>query len=163
MNLIAAVDRGWGIGKGSGLLVSIPRDRKLFMTETMGKTVVMGRKTFESLPGKQPLYGRTNVVLSRDPSFSPKGVTVARSEEDALRILGGVPGSDIFICGGESIYRMFLRYCDTAHITALDYRYEADRFMPDLDRDPEWKLVLESEEETFFDVPYTFRKYVRII
>lgn len=162
MNLIAAADRNWAIGRGGDLLVRIPKDQKLFLQETLGRTVVMGRKTFESLPGRQPLYGRRNLVLSRDPAFRPKGVTVLNSLEDLLAELSGVPDEDIFVIGGESIYRLLLPYCRHAHITWLDYSYDGDRFLPDLERDPEWRLTEESEEETYFDLPFTFRHYVRV-
>ena len=72
MNLIAAVDKRWAIGNKGQLLVSIPGDQKLFRDETLGKVVVMGRKTLESLPGGRPLYGRTTIVLSRDKSYQVK-------------------------------------------------------------------------------------------
>ena len=90
MRMIALTDRKWAIGKGGDLLVRIPKDHQLFLQETLGCHVVMGRKTFESLPGKQPLYGRVNVVLSKDPSFSPKGVKVCRSMEEVLELLSDV-------------------------------------------------------------------------
>ena len=102
MRMIALTDRKWAIGKGGDLLVRIPKDHQLFLQETLGCHVVMGRKTFESLPGKQPLYGRVNVVLSEDPSFSPKGVAVCRSMEEALKLLSDVPGEKICVIGGES-------------------------------------------------------------
>ena len=73
MNMIVAVDKNWSIGKDGHLLVSIPADQKLFREETMGKVVVMGRKTLESLPGGQPLYGRTTIVLSRNLEYKVKG------------------------------------------------------------------------------------------
>ena len=162
MRMVALTDRKWAIGKGGDLLVRIPKDHQLFLQETLGCHVVMGRKTFESLPGKQPLYGRVNVVLSKDPSFSPKGVMICRSMEEALERLADVPRDRICVIGGESIYRLFLPYCSTADITAVDYVYDGDRFLPDLDRDPEWKLAAESEEETYFDLAFTFRRYKRI-
>ena len=73
MNLIAAVDKNWAIGLGGKLLVSIPEDQRLFREETIGKVVVMGRKTLESLPGGQPLHGRTTIVLTRNPDYQVKG------------------------------------------------------------------------------------------
>ncbi len=162
MRMIAAVDRNWAIGKGGDLLVRIPRDQQLFLQETLGCHVIMGRKTFESLPGRQPLYGRINMVLSEDPAFRPKGVMVVRSVEEALRALQGVPEEKICVIGGESIYRQFLPYCRTADITVIDYSYDGDRFLPDLEADPEWRLRQESEEETYFDLAFTFRQYQRI-
>lgn len=161
MRIIALTDRNWAIGKGGGLLVRIPKDQQLFLKETLGCHVVMGRKTFESLPGKQPLYGRINIVLSKDPGFSPRGVMVARGMEEVLEILRGVPEEKVCVIGGESIYRQFLPYCRVADITAVDYVYDGDRFFPDLEKDPEWKLTEESEEETYFNLAFTFRRYVR--
>lgn len=162
MNLIAAVDRNWGIGKGGRLLVSIPEDQRLFREETMGKVVVMGRKTLESLPGGRPLHGRTTIVLSRDPAFQVKGAVVCRSMEETLEKLKEYPSEHIFIAGGQEIYEEFLPYCDVAHITYIDYGYEADVNFPDLDRSEEWQLVLTGEEQTYFDLCYEFRMYRRI-
>ena len=82
MNLIAAVDRNWAIGKAGRELVNIPEDKKFFREETTGKVIVMGRKTFESLPGAMALAGRTNIVLSENPGFAPKNTIVCRSFEE---------------------------------------------------------------------------------
>ena len=160
--LLAAADRGWAIGKDGRMLVQIPKERQLFLQETRGGTVVMGRKTYDSLPGHQPLFARENVVLSADPCFSPKGVKVFRSFREALAYLRTLPAEKVFIAGGESIFRQFLPYCGRADITAVDYRYDGDRFLAALDRDPCWRLQAESEEETYFDLPFTFRRYIRI-
>lgn len=162
MNLIAAVDRNWAIGRGGKLLVSIPEDQKLFREETMGKVVVMGRKTLESLPGGQPLYERTTIVLTRNPEYHAKGAVVCHSTEEALEELKNYPSEDVFIAGGEEIYREFLPYCDIAHITSIDYAYEADTFFPNLDQDQDWKMLLAGEEQTYFDLCYEFRLYRRI-
>ncbi|HJA72524.1 MAG TPA: dihydrofolate reductase [Candidatus Lachnoclostridium stercoravium] len=161
MNIIVAADRKWAIGKQGGLLVSIPEDMRLFREETLGKVVVMGRKTLESLPGGQPLYGRTTIVLTRNPEYKVKGAIVCHSLEEALEKLKAYPSEDIFIAGGQSIYEQFLPYCDTAHVTYIDYSYEADTWFPDLDKDEDWKLALETEEETYFNLCYNFRMYKR--
>ena len=139
--LIAAADRGWAIGRNGRMLVQIPKERQLFLAETRGAAVVMGRKTFDALPGRQPLYDRENIVLSRDPGFAPRGVRVFRSFEEALAFLQTLPPEKVFIIGGESIFRQFLPWCGTADITAVDYRYDGDSFLPALDRDPSWKLL----------------------
>ena len=91
MNIIVAADRKWAIGKQGGLLVSIPEDMRLFREETLGKVVVMGRKTLESLPGGQPLYGRTTIVLTRNPEYKVKGAIVCHSLEEALEKLKAYP------------------------------------------------------------------------
>ena len=163
MNIIVAVDKKWGIGNKGKLLVSIPRDKKLFREETTGKVIIMGHNTLLSLPGAQPLAGRENIVLSRDKSLSIKGATVLNSVDACIDYLGknNIKDSDVFVIGGESVYNDFLPYCDIAHITYIDYEYEADRHFLNLDISNEWSLVLETEEETYFDIPYTFRLYKR--
>ena len=164
MNIIVAVDKKWGIGNKGKLLVSIPRDKKLFREETTGKVIIMGHNTLLSLPGSQPLAGRENIVLSRDSSLSIKGATVLNSVDACIDYLrkNNIKDSDVFVIGGESVYNDFLPYCDVAHITYIDYEYEADRHFLNLDISNEWSLVLETEEETYFDIPYTFRMYKRV-
>lgn len=163
MNIIVSVDKKWGIGNKGKLLVSIPRDKKLFREETTGKVIIMGHNTLLSLPGSQPLAGRENIVLSRDSSLSIKGATVLNSVDACIDYLkkNNIKDSDVFVIGGESVYNDFLPYCDIAHITYIDYEYEADRHFLNLDMSDEWGLVLETEEETYFDIPYTFRLYKR--
>lgn len=161
MNLIAAVDQNWGIGLKGELLVRIPNDHKHFREETTGKVVVLGRKTMETFPGGQPLKNRTNLVLSSDQSYQVKGALVVHSLEELLEELKQYPSGDIYIIGGESVYRQLLPYCDTAHITKIDHEYEADSYFPDLDKMQEWKVTEESEEQTYFDLEYTFVKYER--
>lgn len=162
MNIIAAVDKNWAIGKQGGLLVSIPDDMKLFREETLGKVVVMGRKTLESLPGGQPLYGRTNIVLTSDKNYKVKGAIICHSLKEALWELEKYPSEDVFIAGGQSIYEQFLPYCNIAHITWIDFTYEADTWMENLDKHPQWKMILESEEQTYFNLCYSFRMYKRV-
>lgn len=161
MNMIVAVDKHWAIGNKGQLLVSIPEDQKLFREETLGKVLVMGRKTLESLPGQQPLYGRTNIVMTRDPEYSVKGAKMCHSIEETLEQLKEYPDDQIFIIGGQSVYEAFLPYCNVVHVTWIDYEYNADTYFPDLEQDPEWELKLESDEQTYFDICYTFRMYVR--
>lgn len=161
MNLIAAVDRNWGIGKNGRLLVSIPEDQRLFREETLGKVVIMGRKTLESLPGGKPLYGRTTMVLSRTPGYEVKNALCFSGVDEVLSAVSSYRQEDVFVAGGEEIYEAFLPYCHTAHITYIDYIYEADTHFPNLDQDPQWELELETEEATYFNLCYCFRKYVR--
>lgn len=161
MNLIVAVDKNWAIGNRGQMLVSIPADQKLFREETMGKVIVMGRKTLESLPGGQPLYGRTNLVLTRDPDYKVKGALVCHSMEEALEALKGYRDQDIFVIGGQTVYEQFLPYCKVAHVTYIDYDYQADTYFPDLEKDENWVLAANSDEQTYFDLCYEFRLYVR--
>lgn len=161
MNLIVAVDRNWGIGYKGQLLVSIPNDHKMFRKETLNKVIVYGRKTLETFPLSQPLDRRTNIILSRNPDYQVRGAVVVHSIEELLKELEKYDSEDIYIIGGESIYRQMLPWCDTAHVTMIDYAYQADAFFPNLDRDPEWEITADSEEQTYFDIPYTFVRYSR--
>ena len=164
MNIIVSGDKKWGIGNKGKLLVSIPRDLKLFREETIGKVIIMGHNTLLSLPGSQPLSGRENIVLSKDKNLKIKGATVLNSIDSCMEYLKekNINDEDVFVIGGESVYRNFLPYCNVAHVTYIDYEYEADRHFPNLDMDKEWSLFLETEEETYFNIPYTFRLYKRI-
>lgn len=161
MNIIVAADRNWGIGKNNSLLVQIPRDQKMFREMTTGKVVVMGRKTLESLPQKQPLANRTNIVLSENPKFKAKGAIVVHSMDELMEELKKYDDDDIYIVGGESVYRQLLPYCNTAHVTKIDYTYEADAHFPNLDELQEWHITADSEEQTYFDLEYVFLKYER--
>ena len=163
MNLIVAVDKNWSIGNQGQLLVSIPEDKKLFREETIGKVIVMGRKTLESLPGKQPLYGRTNIVLTRNKDYKVKGAIVCHSLSEVKEELKKYREEDCFIIGGQSIYEQFLPLCNTAHVTYIDYLYSADTHFPDLDKDSGWEMTAESDEQTYFNLCYTFRMYQRKI
>ena len=163
MNLIAAVDKNWAIGRKGRLLVSIPNDHKFFREETMGKVVVFGRKTLETFPQGMPLQGRTNIVLSRDAAFRVKGAVTVHSLEELRQVLEPYPTQDVYCIGGESIYRQLLPWCDTAHITMIEQGYEADAYFPNLDREPGWKITADSDEQTYFDIAYTFFKYERVM
>lgn len=161
MNLIVAVDKNWAIGKENKLLVSIPADMKFFRETTKGNIVVMGRKTLESFPQQQPLKNRVNIVISRNPDYKVKDAIVVGSVEEAVEECKKHEG-EVYVIGGESIYRAMLPYCKTALITKIDHAYEADTYFPNLDEDPVWELTGETEEQTYFDLEYVFTKYERI-
>ena len=86
---------------------------------------------------------------------------VCHSLTEAMEELGKYPEEDCFIIGGQSVYEQFLPYCNTAHVTYIDYRYSADTYFPNLDQDLSWEMVAESDEQTYFDLCYTFRMYQR--
>lgn len=159
MNIIVAADKNWAIGKDNKLLVSIPADMKFFRQETTGKVVVMGRKTLESFPNGLPLKNRTNLVLTSNPGYQVKGAIVVHSLEELLRELEKYPSEEIYVIGGDSIYHQLLPYCDTAHVTRIDYAYTADSYFPNLDEMPEWEITASSDEQTYFDLEYSFVKY----
>lgn len=161
MNIIVAVDSNWAIGNKDKLLVSIPNDHKHFREETTGKVVVLGRKTLQTFPQGQPLKNRTNIILSRDKSYAVKDAVVVHSVEELMGELKKYASDEVYIIGGESVYRQLLPYCDVAHVTKIDHAYDADTYFPNLDEDSEWEITAESDEQTYFDVAYTFLKYER--
>lgn len=135
MKMIASADLDWGIGKDGELLYHIPDDMRFFKDMTVGKTVVMGRSTLESLPGGKGLPNRRNIVLSHSGNIKSEGVEVCASVNDVIE---KTKGDEVVIIGGESVYREFLPYCDTVYITRVFAKNTADRHFPDLDSDDDW-------------------------
>lgn len=161
MNMIVAVDSNWAIGHKGKLLVSIPEDMQFFRRETTGKVVVMGRKTLESFPNGLPLKNRVNVVITKDKEYNVKDAIICHSIEEALEVFKQYNDEDIYVIGGESVYRQFLPYCSVAHVTKINYSYDADTYFPNLDEMDEWTIEESSDERTYFDLEYEFVKYVK--
>ncbi len=162
MNLIVAVDENWAIGSNGDLLIRIPADHKFFRQETTGKVVVLGRKTLETFPQGMPLKNRTNIIMSTNPAYQVKDALVVHDVEELLEKLKQYDSKDVYVVGGESVYRQLLPYCDVAHVTKIDRAYAADAYFPDLDEMPEWEVTADSEEQTYFDTTYHFVKYERV-
>jgi len=161
MNAIAIVDRNLGLGRDGKLLAHLPSELKYFREKTLGKTIVIGRGTYESMSGNL-LPDRETVILSRDASFNPP-CQVFRSLEEALDYLKSKPDDDIFVAGGESVYRLFYPYCDRFFITKLYAAFDADRRFPNLDENPNEFSVKELSgiiEENGFE--YQFFEYTRV-
>lgn len=161
MKAILAADKNWGIGYNNRLLVSIPSDMKFFRQTTTGKVVVMGRKTLESFPNGMPLKNRTNIVLTGNQNYQVKDAVIVHSEDELMEELKKYNTDDIYVIGGESVYRMMLPYCDTVYVTKIDRTFQADTFFPNLDEMDEWEMTEESEEQTCFDLEFCFTKYER--
>lgn len=159
MNLIVAADKNWAIGNKNKLLVSIPADMKFFRQTTTGKVVVMGRKTLESFPNGLPLKNRTNIVLTANPGYQAPDAAVVHSLKELFLELKRYPSEDIYVIGGDSVYRQLLPYCEVAHVTKIDHAYEADTYFPNLDEKPEWVIEADSDEQTYFDLEYCFLMY----
>ncbi len=159
MKAIVAVDKNWGIGLKGKLLVSIPADMKFFRSTTLGKVVVMGRKTLESFPNKAPLKDRVNIVLTKNTSFQKNGVIVVHSIDELKDELKKYNSDDVYVIGGETIYKQLIDECDTAYVTKIDYAYEADAYFPNLDEKDNWEVAVEGEEETYYDLEYYFMTY----
>ena len=158
MNLIVAVDKNWAIGRDGDQLIYIPEDLKHFKALTTGHPVILGRKTLATFPGGRPLKGRRNLILSRDPAFAPEGAEVF---PDLDQLLSAAP-ADSFVIGGASVYRTLLDRCDTAYVTRIQKAFPADRYFPDLDRDPAWQAVEEEGPYTHEDLTFTYVTYRRV-
>lgn len=159
MILIAAVDSSWGIGYENDLLFHIPEDMKFFRSMTLNKTVVMGKATLDSLPGGNPLKNRDTVVLSTTMK-ERDDLIICRSLDELLGLLE--EKEDVMVCGGESIYKLLLPYSDKAYITKIQSEKKADKFFPNLDALPDWKLTEESEEKEHEGIKFSFCTYERI-
>jgi len=121
----------------------------------------MGKRTLQSFPGGRPLKNRTNIVLTSDRNFQEENAIVVHSMEEALEEIKRYNSEDVYIIGGAKIYNQFLEYCDVAHITKIDYAYQADTYFPNLDEKEDWVVAAESDERTYYDVEYQYFKYVK--
>lgn len=162
MIAVLSADKNWAIGYKGDLLVKIPNDMKMFRKLTTGNVIVMGRKTLESFPNSQPLPNRVNIVMTQNPDYQAKGCVIVHNTEELLEELKNYPDKQVYVVGGESIYRELLPYCEEAYVTRIDYEYQADRYFPNLDEMEDWEMYEEGEEETFFSIEYYFNKYRRV-
>jgi len=157
LTLVAAVARNGVIGRANDLPWDIPEDRKRFKALTVGKVVLMGRKTFESIFSRlgKPLPGRTNVVVTHNPQFrAPEGVRIYRSLEEALEKLRDQP--EVCVIGGGEIYRQTMPLADRLEVTHVDQEVRGDVTFPTIDPKV-WKKTFEEKHEG-----YTFATYEKI-
>ena len=159
MKAIVSADLNWAIGNDNALLIRVPEDMKNFKSQTLGKVVIMGRKTFESLPGMKPLENRINIVLTKNKNFEYDGVITVNSMDEALKETLKYEPEDVYIIGGEKIYKRFLPYCSHALVTRWDATFQADAYFPDLDEEDGWRLVEESDYKEHKDLGYKFTVY----
>ncbi|MBO5955612.1 MAG: dihydrofolate reductase [Clostridia bacterium] len=160
MNIIAAADLNWGIGKNGDLLDNIPEDMKFFREKTSGSAVIMGKNTFLSLPSQKPLPKRLNIVLTTDETFAPEGVTVCRSFEEAIKKAKEEYSDEkIFFIGGEAVYREAVNFADVAYITKIHNEYEADRFLVNFDQQENWHISSEEMLKTEKGIYISFVTY----
>lgn len=160
ISMIACMDSGRLIGRGNDLPWKLPEDMQYFKEQTLGKTVLMGRKTFESFGGR-PLKNRRNVILSRDTGYKPHGAEVVHTLEEALLL--DVPGEELMVIGGEQIYELLLPHADRLLLTEIDASFgEGDAYFPLFDRGI-WQLFSSrpgsGDEKS--GVGYSFNVYER--
>lgn len=158
LSLIVAMSTNRTIGINNSLPWHLPNDLKYFKQATMGKPIVMGRKTFESI-GK-PLPGRRNIVISRDPSYLAEGVDVVTSLEDAISLGENIclvnGQEEVMVIGGAQIYELALEKADRLYITHVDANVEGDAFFPEVDW-PSYSLIGEEAFAAQEPNPYDYR------
>ncbi len=148
MDIVFAVDRNWNIGYDGDMLFKISNDLKRFKEITFGHVLVMGRKTFVSLPGSKPLPGREHIVLTRDTNFQAEGVTIVHSipEMDALLEQMALEGKKFFLIGGGDLTTQLIDRVRIAYITKVDRAfYPADAFLPNFDEIDDFEITYKSE------------------
>ncbi|HCC06643.1 MAG TPA: dihydrofolate reductase [Clostridiales bacterium] len=160
INIIVAIDNHNGIGKDNKLLAYIKEDLQYFKNITKDNIVVMGRKTYESLPQK-PLKDRENIILTRE-NLNFEGAVVYNNIEDVLELARKTTKSDVFICGGQSIYEQFMPYADKLYITHIFHEFLADTFFPDIGDEWEIENVQATKESIKGEYSFVWVVYKRI-
>jgi dihydrofolate reductase len=162
VTLIAAMSEGRVIGRDGAVPWRLPEDMRRFKQRTLGHPIIMGRRTFESL--EKELAGRTCIVLTRRGDYSPPGALVAASLEHALRLAREAPGGreEVFVGGGEGVYREALRIADAIELTVVHAAIRGDTFFPQID-ECQWILVGDERHEADgrHAHAFSFRRYVR--
>ena len=156
--IIAAAAKNGVIGKEGKLPWHIPEDLKHFKRLTTGHPVIMGRKTFESLPNG-PLKNRDNIILTHHTGFQVNGATVVHTIEEACNAVKDA--SEAFVIGGGEIYKLFLPLTDRMYITLIGDSYEADTWFPEWD-ETQWELIEKIKGEASSDIPYYFCIFQKI-
>ena len=157
MNCIAAVDSNWAIGLDNRLLFHIPQDLHFFKEKTVGKTVIMGRNTLLSLPEQKPLANRRNIVLST--SLKENDFIVCKDLISFFEKIKGYDSDELFVIGGEQIYRLLLPYCSTAYITKVNAEKPANRFFKNLDLSENWEMTFRGETQVYNGIEFCFCEY----
>ena len=158
MEAIVAVYSDWGIGSGGTQPVVLKADRAHFKELTDGAAVIVGRKTLGDFPGGRPLKGRHNIVVTRQDIEVP-GAQVAHSTEEALTLAAEY--ERCLVIGGASVYRQFMPYLDTVHITKIDLAPQSDSYFENLDSSPDWERIDEERWQSEGDIRYCFVTYKR--
>ncbi|MFN5460663.1 MAG: dihydrofolate reductase [Bacteroidota bacterium] len=158
ISIVVAADINNVIGNENKLIWHLPADLAYFKKVTMGKTIVMGRKTFESIG--RPLPGRKNVIITRNQSYSPEGVFVYHNPDE---VIAEYSNQELMIIGGAEIYNLFLPITEKIYLTRVHHSFEGDTIFPSLNNS-EWKIISEEfhlrDEKNHYD--YTFMLYERI-
>lgn len=151
LTMIAAAAKNDALGKDNDLIWHISEDLKRFKRLTSGHAIIMGRKTFESMPKALP--NRTNIVLTNKKDYQPEEAIVVHTIEDALNLVKD--DTQPFIIGGGEIYRLFMPYCDRIELTRVHHNFEADVFFPKIDLN-QWKEIARENIDATKEQPYHY-------
>lgn len=166
MKLIFAIDNNWNIGYDGGMLFKISEDLKRFRALTETNIIIMGRKTFESLPDRKALPNRINIVITRDKEYkADNAITVTSLEElfPLVERLNPDNKMEVFVIGGGNIATQMMEYCNYAYITKVNKTFDiSDTLIPNLDKDENWKVVKESDTDYQDDLEYKYVDYSRV-
>ena len=167
-DVMDSVQRLRQLAQQTGSLKSLTEQKVITTTkkavpvkQTVTAPVIPSNTVSTATPVITEPANRVNIVLTHDMQYKVKGAVVCHSLEEALKALKDYDEGDIYIIGGESVYRQFLPYCTTAHVTSIDYTYDGDSYFPDLEEEEGWYLAEEGDEQTYFDLCYTFRRFRR--
>ena len=159
ISLIAAVASNRAIGKGNQLLWHLPEDMRYFRETTRGKPVIMGRRTWESLPDAfRPLPGRHNIVVSRNLAYAATGATLVTSLDEAIQKAGET--NEVFVIGGAELYRQALPLADRLYLTEVSGDFEGDVFFPQVPTS-DWQEIARKAQTTASPLAYSFVIYLR--
>ncbi len=158
MEAIVAVFSDWGIGCDGTQQVALKADRAHFRAVTADAAVIVGRRTLVDFPGGRPLKGRNNIVVTRQP-IQIEGAEVAHGTQEALALAAKYPRC--LVIGGASVYRPFMPYIDTVHITQIDLAPKSDSFFENLDAASEWRCTEHGAWQEEDGVRYRFCTYRR--
>lgn len=154
---IVHADKEWGIGKGNGMMFSLPKDMKFFRETTMNHVVVMGGNTLRSFPNAKPLKNRVNIVLSRGQVRDD--CVIVRSYEELFKAMKDHENEEIYVIGGGEVYRELLPYCEEVLVTKVDAVGGAEVFFPNLDENPDFQCVDEGEPVDDNGLTIRFTRY----
>lgn len=163
ISLIAAMASNRVIGRANDLPWNIPLDMKYFKDKTLDHPVIMGRKTFESMPGGA-LPKRENIVITRDSRYQAKGATTVGSLEEALGLFqnrNDIPGNEIFVIGGAAIYKLALKRADRIYLTEIDDEFDGDTFFPEFSKQEFVETWREDHLSAKEPLPFSFVLYER--
>ena len=164
MNAFVTVDSNWGISYKDSPLATIPSEKKERLKEVTGKVVVYGVKSLKELPGNLPIRGSINMIFTDGVKSDVKTSSEVFSFdtiEELRKALKEYPDEDIYIIDNEKLYREFLPDLNVIHVTKIDYEYKADAFFDNLDKNPEFVITADSDEQYCFDIVYSFLRYER--